>query len=738
MSIYNDTNASTPRRNLLNVANALLGFLEGKLPLQKHFSPSDVDPNGHSDLLVRHRRLSHGQGKNAAETSTQMAAIRHGPALISHSFSEDISSGCSAQDIGEQSLPISEVTSVQYAEPSASADALNLARDGQAPLNTSLSWTQPSSNFGDFALFIDGMATLDGHGSSMLCADQPILDFSPAPIFGMSMTGGIPCSTPRPQYSNVLSTNLNRNSSTPQLYDDFTSSFPSFEPPTAKHSKRDPFKVTQQDWDHLFAEIGNFDAVLPSNFTLPSRHTLTRYIATYFSGFHRHLPMLHIPTFSATQCPVELVLAIATIGAQSAFDHTYAIMLFQTAWAIVQTRLRDRKSERRERSFASRYESKTPQSSHENTDQGSNSAPTIIAPGQTNPLPLAQTLLIPMAMATWGNSSSIFNEAMTLQSTLSHYIRDENLLRSPPHPGEAWISWIRAEEFNRTIAIIFDFFYLLCDEDKTEEYSSLGGYTLILALIQHIYLRRETCPHAPGSARTLAPADVANIEQALKNWQTAWYMDPEAFLGPGSPRGPISFNASALLRMAYIRLTVDLGPYRTLNTHDPHEIAMAMHNSPAVTSSRKLTRAVLYSAHALSIPIKIGVNIVARNQAFAWSLQHSLCALECAYVVSKWLAAIQPRVREGSFDVEEARLLTYLTDLVGEADSEGEPQANQSDLRLRVIRVWAKLLSGVAVWDVWKYGGLGILGNVSVDLGGGFSYLFPTVVRDIHGGLSLV
>lgn len=263
----------------------------------------------------------------------------------------------------------------------------------------------------------------------------------------------------------------------------------------------------------------------------------------------------------------------------------------------------------------------------------------------------------------------------------------------PPQDAD-WALWIQAEGFKRTIAIIFCFFifhtivydipplkihltsreadweaqseikwrearksaqpeshfqssfsllFAKQNDESRKGYSSLAGYTLILALIQHTYFLRETGKRRPDSYRGLTPTDIAGVEQALKNWQSGWYLDPESFLGPGSPQGQISFNSSALVRMAYIRLNVDLGPCRALNTHDPHEIAASINRSPHLTPSRRLTRAVLYFAHALSIPVRIGVNIVARNQAFAWSLQHSLCALECYHRGSRALKRPQTR-----------------------------------------------------------------------------------------------
>lgn len=158
--------------------------------------------------------------------------------------------------------------------------------------------------------------------------------------------------------------------------------------------------------------------------------------------------------------------------------------------------------------------------------------------------------------------------------------------------------------------------------------------------------------------------------------------------------------------MAYIRLVVDVGPWRALNTHNPYEIAMSMHQSPPLTPSPKLTHAVLYAAHALSIPVKIGVSIVTRSQAFTWSLQHSLCALECAFVVSKWLLLMQKRVSEVLIDNEEKALIAYLDDIVTEAGPGigpvrvGGKVSHLFELCVQVIKLWAKLLSGEAHWDV--------------------------------------
>ncbi|RAK81211.1 uncharacterized protein BO72DRAFT_492634 [Aspergillus fijiensis CBS 313.89] len=56
---------------------------------------------------------------------------------------------------------------------------------------------------------------------------------------------------------------------------------------------------------------------------------------------------------------------------------------------------------------------------------------------------------------------------------------------------------------------------------------------------------------------------------------------------------------------------------------------------------------------------------------------------------------------------EEERLLAYIKDMVAEADPTGEMAASggrshspQVDLCIHVLKIWHKLLSGDAVWDV--------------------------------------
>ncbi|KKY20321.1 putative c2h2 transcription factor [Diplodia seriata] len=126
----------------------------------------------------------------------------------------------------------------------------------------------------------------------------------------------------------------------------------------------------------------------------------------------------------------------------------------------------------------------------------------------------------------------------------------------------------------------------------TECNSSLGNYILIHALIQHIFFARQTARcHFPTTTAAptgdLSPDDINSLEHALRAWQHGWRRAPESSLDPLSPTGPVAFNSTALLRLAYIRLNIDTGPGRALDTRDPYAVARALRDwSPPALIAR--------------------------------------------------------------------------------------------------------------------------------------------------------
>ena len=304
-----------------------------------------------------------------------------------------------------------------------------------------------------------------------------------------------------------------------------------------------------------------------------------------------------------------------------------------------------------------------------------------------------QALLLLFAVGLWG-AKVILHEALSLQSLLALLVREEGFVSESTQTAD-WEAWIRIEGSNRTKLITYCFFnicsiaynmppLLLTSElnlflphssklwraetawhwqEARHSYptmdislqdafsrlfsrasqgpppymSSLGNYILIHALLQHLFLLKQTS-FTPVSSfespRGLRPDDVEDCFQALRIWQMSFEQHQERSadhthqgINDALPGGPIAYNSTALWRLASIRLYTDLNPSRALETRDVGQMAQALANAPYLVRSMRLNRAVLQAIHALSMLVKQGVNYVARRKSSEWSMQHS-CELQ--------------------------------------------------------------------------------------------------------------
>lgn len=215
-----------------------------------------------------------------------------------------------------------------------------------------------------------------------------------------------------------------------------------------------------------------------------------------------------------------------------------------------------------------------------------------------------------------------------------------------PHSAEEWRAesaeeWHFAQRsspqkplsFHHTLSKLFS-----TEQENLPPICSLGNYILIHAIIQQIYMIRQasTIPTPTTLNGSLQPTEISKLGEALRIWQIGWEKAPESSLDPTNPYGPVAFSSTALLRLAYIRLHCDLGPCRGLDTRDPQIIARTLKACPPLTRSALMSRAILQAAHALSIPVKIGIKFVAHTHTLLWSMQHSLGNLECAFLLSTY------------------------------------------------------------------------------------------------------
>ncbi|GIJ83172.1 hypothetical protein Asppvi_001691 [Aspergillus pseudoviridinutans] len=508
---------------------------------------------------------------------------------------------------------------------------------------------------------------------------------------------------------------------------------------------------------------------------LPSCHSLSRFANGFFDGFYPHYPMVHIPTFRIDDGEPEILLAMCALGAQFRHENRKAMLLFHAAKDVLQHRTRERDRMGDERTFNSPVELET--SLHQNnattgyytpryrvTMRDARCAFLLIAFATwqkkediareafdlqsflarcVRECQLEEAAQSLTADATdwraWIQQEidrrvKLFSFALlTLHSlafgTPPAILTDEVRVRLPCSCLE-WIApnqekWarIRSRPSFREQMLFQDALCHIMKHPQEAGFpnaypvpSPLANYILLHALIQQILLAYRTLGPYNEVNKSLMNGQKEIIRNALHTWTGLWQRAPESSLDPRNPNGPVTFTSTALLGVAYVRLGLDLGSYRILRSRDAKEIASRLVQMPALPVGPYLLPAILHATHALSIPVKLGVNFVAQSHAFVWSVQHSLCGLEFAIFLSKWLFCIADCQTRRPLDEHESRLVSWITDIVEEGRTSGDDDLwsrppSPSDcvyLGHAVAKLWARLIRGNEQWLLLKVIGDGL------------------------------
>ncbi|KAL5402588.1 hypothetical protein PMIN03_010551 [Paraphaeosphaeria minitans] len=522
------------------------------------------------------------------------------------------------------------------------------------------------------------------------------------------------------------------------------------------------YHVTEDHRSFLISLLPSFPAPI-SEFEIPSRHALTRYITAFFSGFHSHFPFIHEPTYKPSCSPLELTLAMCAAGAQYCFERRSADRLFRVSKAIVFERLRQEESHFGPQTLAFIA----------STNMLSPATATVARKaGPWAPLDMAKTLLILVGFATW-ERKDLLQQAFALRGLLVQCLRDNGLREestSSSIPAGArsalWDEWVQRESSRRTKLVAFCYInvhsiaynihpllwsselhlrlpcctqfwqvssaaqWASLERERKEDQmpfqqalsvllqgtsgvnsvhpipSPIGNYILLHALLQRIHVVRELSFPAAAQA-AISGSELHTIGRALRSWTSLWQQAPESILDPNNESGPIPFTSSALLVVAYIRLSLDLGSHRHLESRDPNLIAHSLAALPDIERNDNLLSALLYSTHALSIPVRLGVDRIARSQSFFWSVQHAISSFECAIFLGKWLCSLPSPMCEDSLSRSEHRIVHWVKCIVEEAyavvdfDEERELTVPNEpfQLGLAVLHIWCRFLQGNTQWQ---------------------------------------
>ncbi|KAJ4376145.1 hypothetical protein N0V83_001426 [Neocucurbitaria cava] len=224
--------------------------------------------------------------------------------------------------------------------------------------------------------------------------------------------------------------------------------------------------------------------------------------------------------------------------------------------------------------------------------------------------------------------------------------------------------------------------------------STFGCYVLINAL--HVYIWETRQRHTGRLWKTQeTEAMHAQVEPALKAWQSAWRANPNHSIERPSPFGPLSADCIPLLDLAYVRLFVNLGrakellwqrdfdgmanelargvdivgqadgtpeqssPMDTSKSASPglivsQDLEGTSHISPGHANNglqpnqsskreRHLRKAAFYAADSLSMADKLGATY-AEFTARELPNSSAMCTFDCAQVLAEWVATVQDRV----------------------------------------------------------------------------------------------
>jgi hypothetical protein len=211
------------------------------------------------------------------------------------------------------------------------------------------------------------------------------------------------------------------------------------------------FDVTEEQRNRLEHAISLSLHVVDPTFRLPSRHSLTRYIKSFFGGFHLHMPFIHVPTWRLDDHPIEVIFGIAAIGAQYCFEKRAAERLFFAGKALVMNKL----------AGSSGTNDSHPLSLDSAGNHNQHTFATSIMPSS---IEIIRALLTLMGYATWDPKAQMVHQAFAIRETLTQFLRSEGLhelgfAHATPSLEEQWRSWIVEESSRRTKLVAFSFLH---------------------------------------------------------------------------------------------------------------------------------------------------------------------------------------------------------------------------------------------------------------------------------------
>ncbi|KAL7930740.1 hypothetical protein V8C35DRAFT_324191 [Trichoderma chlorosporum] len=516
-----------------------------------------------------------------------------------------------------------------------------------------------------------------------------------------------------------------------------------------------PWTVSAVAYEKLTAEVAKHMDVLPEPFTLPSRQTLSRYVASWMRGFHPHLLFIHIPTTRLELKTPMLVMTLAATGAFYGFEHTHGYAMYFLVKSIITHKL-----EKRRRASTLHLLRSFPRYAGLPNGSPNATAPSVATPPLTtsNPIDieLLQSLLVLVLTMAWLDGP-LAQDALAMSSQLTELTREAVKSPTPETPADNWRAWALEEERRRTLYSAYFVINILticfnvppqitsseitlplpsseaefeapsssawlslrqksnarqpdfqpCLQQllsgkplaKEDSATEFGNYMLVQSLLMQVFFEHQVAPAVLNSSSSLSSATISLYENAYSAWQSCWDSAIESALDPSSPHGPLAFNSTAMLRLAHVHLAVGLQSQCALRSRDPKIVAQAFepHHNLIPLRSPHLDQAVFHAICALRIPVRVGIAFVARGRTGHWSVQHAISNFACALLLTHWLENLFHLVSSDGIEslrYEEKRLLSIVDRLIEETHLESS-LGPKDDYPRRIRRL---AIAAVRLW----------------------------------------
>lgn len=460
------------------------------------------------------------------------------------------------------------------------------------------------------------------------------------------------------------------------------------------------------------------EGALVDTFRLPQLSVLNRYLSTYFSFFHHHLPFVHPASFDPAKVSAPLLLSVLSIGALYTFEQDQAYMLHIGSKVLITQFLQKKEN------FSSRK----------------------------CPLWMMQSSLLNMSFASWSGDPKGLEWACSIKSLLANMVagnRYELALRTEARQGRqpTHEEWIEDEGCRRTYFAVYIFFGLLTmtynhtpaisfnefdslelpssetlwnmevtdDESwrdnltassnlsfreahdalfsgETARYSAFGTRVMVNAILMETWYHKRS----PDALQDVVTE--YKLRLALDTWEKSLELcEPETVvvqLSAPHKGHPLIFNSMAMYRNCRARLLVDLKSVQeALRYHDSYEVAAAMtHARDKVKRSQEMLNVIQACFDCIEVAALQGIRWVARTSATNWSIEHPLCGLDLMVILSLWLWRVEHDEEPATED--EKAMYQKLRNLFDDDSVDGFNQKLSST----VARLWGSMIDEVVVW----------------------------------------